>query len=291
MKNKYELIKGYQQDDKMRMSFNALALEMFKLNFEDWYQNGFWGDNYIPYSIVLDGQVIANVSVSQTNMVFNGEVRKYIQLGTVMTAKEYRNIGLIRQIMDEIEKDYNDKVEGTYLFANESVLEFYPKFGFKKSAEYQYEIDIENHTEFQFEKVVMDCPEAWKKLLNAMDRNIFCGKFDMAGNQELIMFYVTKFMQEDVWYHKESDTFVIAEIGEEVVVLHNVFSSTLDSMEKIVPLFGKEIKHLILGFTPENIKEYKVKEIQEEDTTFFIKGENLDVIEKEKLRVPTLAHA
>lgn len=104
-KKKYEIIKGYQQNDEMRNSFNTLALETFKLNFEDWYQNGFWGDNYIPYSIIFDGQVIANVSVSLTNMIFEGEVKNFIQLGTVMTAKEYRNKGLIRQIMNEIEMD------------------------------------------------------------------------------------------------------------------------------------------------------------------------------------------
>ena len=31
----YEIIKGYQGDDRMRNSFNKLAVEMFHLNFED----------------------------------------------------------------------------------------------------------------------------------------------------------------------------------------------------------------------------------------------------------------
>ena len=134
----YEIMKGYQKDDKLRNSFNALALETFHLNFEDWYQNGFWRENYIPYSIVIDGKVVANVSVNLTDMMYDGEIKKFIQLGTVMTAKEFRNQGLIRQIMREIEADYKDKVDGMYLFANDSVLDFYPKFGFKESREYQY---------------------------------------------------------------------------------------------------------------------------------------------------------
>ena len=287
----YEIMKGYQKDDKLRNSFNALALETFRLNFEDWYQNGFWRENYIPYSIVIDGKVVANVSVNLTDMMYDGEIKKFIQLGTVMTAKEFRNQGLIRQIMREIEADYKDKVDGMYLFANDSVLDFYPKFGFRKAVEYQYELPVENETECQLEKIVMNNQDLWKHFLNVMSKNIFHGKFDMIGNHDLIMFYVTKFMQEDIYYHRESDTFIIAEIDEENVFIHNVFSRALDEIDKIVPLFGKEIKHITLGFTPIDSEKYKMKELKEEDTTFFIKGEILNIIEEEKMRIPSLSHA
>ena len=287
----YQIIKGYQKDDNLRNSFNALAMEMFHLNFEDWYQNGFWKENYIPYSIAIDGKIVANVSVNLTDMIFDGEIKKFIQLGTVMTAKEYRNQGLIRQIMREIEVDFQDNVEGMYLFANDSVLEFYPKFGFRKSVEYQYELQVENETECQLEKIVMNNQDLWNQLLDVMSNNIFHGKFDMAGNHNLIMFYVTKFMQEDIYYHRESDTFIIAEMDGENVFIHNVFSSTLDEMDKITPLFGKEIKLIMLGFTPIDSEKYKMKELKEDDTTFFIKGESLNIIAEEKMRIPSLSHA
>jgi len=287
----YEIIKGYQKDNNLRNSFNTLALETFGLNFEDWYQNGFWGENYIPYSIVSDGRVVANVSVNLTNMMFEGKEKRFIQLGTVMTAKEYRNQGSIRQIMGEIEADYKDKIDGMYLFANDSVLDFYPKFGFEKYVEYQYAVNVENTTECQLKKVVMDNPDAWRTLLNTMNNNIFQGKFDMVGNHELIMFYVTKFMQEDVWYHRESDTYVIAEIEDEQAVIHNIFSSTLDDLDEVIALFGKEVKRIILGFTPLNSEKYEVKELKDDDTTFFIKGEAFEAIKAEYLRIPSLSHA
>lgn len=47
-----EFIKGYQKDDKLRESYHELSQKIFGLNFEDWYQNGYWKENYIPYSIV-----------------------------------------------------------------------------------------------------------------------------------------------------------------------------------------------------------------------------------------------
>ena len=56
-----------------------------------------------------------------------------------MTDEKYRNRGLIRQIMEEIDKDYSEIVDGIFLFANDEVLDFYPKFGFQKSGEYETE--------------------------------------------------------------------------------------------------------------------------------------------------------
>ena len=50
----YRMVKGYRDNDLLRGSFNELAKETFGLNFEDWYQNGFWSDSYEPYSVVED---------------------------------------------------------------------------------------------------------------------------------------------------------------------------------------------------------------------------------------------
>ena len=140
----YKLEKNYRNNDTLRKSFNELAQKTFGFDFEDWYQNGFWGDNYNPYSIVIDGKVVSNVSVNKTDMLMDGEVKHFLQLGTVMTDEQYRNKGLSRMLMEQIELDYAGKVDGIYLFANDSVLDFYPKLGFQKAKEYQYSRKVLN---------------------------------------------------------------------------------------------------------------------------------------------------
>ena len=60
----FEIISGYRKNDALRTSFNKLAEKTFGLSFEGWYRSGYWNDKYIPYSIVTDGNVIANVSVN-----------------------------------------------------------------------------------------------------------------------------------------------------------------------------------------------------------------------------------
>ena len=290
MMTDYQFIKDYRDNDILRHSFNSLARETFGLDFEDWYQNGYWGDNYNPRSIIVGNKVIANVSVNKTDMLLDGEIKHFLQLGTVMTAKEYRNKGLIRKIMKQIEVEYED-VDGTYLFANDSVLDFYPKFGFTKSTEYVYSKQVNQECEFKLEKIVMDHADKWKVLEAAMETNRFHGGMDLYGNKELIMFYVTKFMQEDVYYHKETDTYLIAEIEEGEAVLHNIFSSKLEEFDDVIPLLGNAVQKVVLGFAPKQNAGFECQELKEEDTTFFIKGKNMEVVSERKLRIPSLAHA
>ena len=286
-----KVIKNYRDNAALRQSFNELAGKTFGLNFEDWYQNGFWGENYNPYSIVIEGKVVANVSVNKTDMLLDGQVKHFLQLGTVMTDEAYRKQGLGRKIMEAIFGDYDGQVDGFYLFGNDSVLEYYPKFGFQKAPEYRYARKVSNTGACQLEMVYMDNKAAWELLVNAMEQNVFHGKFDMVNNPELIMFYVTKFMQENVYYHKPTQTYVIAEVEGENLFIHNVFSANLTELDAVIALFGEEIKAVTLGFVPTDAGKYEVAEFHEEDCTFFIKGEELAVMEWEKLRIPSLSHA
>lgn len=286
----YELKKDYRDNAALRHSFNELAKRTFLIDFEDWYQNGLWTDRYNPYSIVKDGEVIANVSVNRTDLLFDGSIKHFLQLGTVMTAKAYRRQGLIRELMAALDADYKGKTDGCYLFANDSVLDFYPKFGFHKACEYQYSKELSNTGTCRFMKTPMYEEEAWSALAAAIKRNIFQGRLDLVENAELFLFYVTKYMQEDVYYHEGSDTYVIAEQENKKLLLHNIFSSTLRSLSEVLALFGQEVDEVTLGFVPAE-EGFVAKELHVEDCTFFVCGDGFSIFQEEKLRIPSLGHA
>lgn len=42
-----------------------------------------------------------------------------------------------RKLIEEVLKDWENNCDGIYLYANDTVLDFYPKFGFEKAKEYQ----------------------------------------------------------------------------------------------------------------------------------------------------------
>lgn len=287
----YEILKDYRDNKRLRDSFNALAEKTFDgLNFEGWYQNGFWGGHYNPYSIVIGGEVAANVSVNRTDMVMGGQWKRLYQLGTVMTDVRYRNRGLIRAIMAEIEKDTAD-ADGVYLFGNDSVVEFYPRFGFRKGKEYLYTRAVDQRGPCMMENVPMKQAADWALLGRAMAASRFETGCTMVDNPSLIFFYVSQFMQENVYYCQTLDAWAVAEIGDGGLMLHNVFSAENATLDQVIAAFGSEIKNVTLGFAPADAAGWEIQDYHKEDCTFFVKGGCFENFEARKLRIPSLSHA
>lgn len=286
-----EVIHGYRGSKALRDSFNALAEQTFDgLNFEGWYQNGFWGDNYDPHSIVLDGKVVANVSVNRCDMEIGGKRYKVLQLGTVMTDPEYRGRGLGRAIMESIEPELA-AADGVYLFGNDSVVDYYPKFGFRPGVEKEYRKVVSQTGPNRAEQVLMDGPAAWKKLSDAMDRSAFREGCKMVGNPGLIFFYVSQFMQEAVWYLPGLDAWTVAELEEGNLNISDIFAPESVTIDDVIAAFGAEVKSVSLGFAPEAAEGWEVTELREEDCNFFVRGEIFAAFEAQQLRIPSLSHA
>ena len=287
----YEIVKNYRDNAKLRKSFNNLAKKTFGLDFEDWYENGFWREHYVPYSMVQGEEIVANVSVNLMDMEWKGEKCHLIQLGTVMTDEAYRNQGLIRRLMQEIEADYAEQVDGMYLFANDEVLEFYPRFGYRKAKEYQYSKNVQQTEKISAVQVPMNTKEQWAVLEEAIRNSKNHSCFEMRKNGGLYLFYVSKFMQENVYYIEALDAYAIAEMDEGELLLHAYFSSQEVTWEKIVEAFGDEVEKVTFGFTPLETADCQRRERKEEDTTLFVKGTVFEEFEKEMLMFPTLSHA
>ncbi len=282
------IVKNYRTNDTLRASFNKLTNETFGFDFNDWYNNGYWNDNYIPYSIIIDNEIAANVSVNIMNFNDNGIIRHFIQLGTVMTKPEYRNKGLIRILMNEIENDYPD-VDGTFLFANDEVLEFYKKFGFTEANEYQYSKNVTITNEASAVKAPMNDKSDWDKVKAAIDESTPNGAFEFVGNSDLNMFYLSSFMRESVY--KIGDSIVIADKDGGELTIHGVFSKEPADLESVINAFGSEVKTVKLCFTPKNTIGYTLTLYKEEDCTLFVKGEALTNFSSERKIFPTLSHA
>lgn len=233
---------------------------------------------------------MANVSVNRTDLMVSGRRVKLIQLGTVMTAPAYRNRGLIRYLMAQIEADHKD-VDGIYLFANDSVLDFYPKFGFRRGVEYGYSRQISQTGSCEMEQVPMDTPQRWAVLADAMARSGFADGVWMVDNPGLIFFYVSQFMRENVYHCPRLDAWVIAEPEGSELTIHNIFAPKNVTVDDCVAAFGEGFDHVTLGFAPADNTGYHREILREEDTTLFVKGKFFDEFQQKKLRIPTLSHA
>ncbi len=298
---RYTFSKEVRTNDTLRESFNALTQKTFYFNFEGWYAAGHWGDLYVPHVLCDKDKVISNVSVNWMVFDVEGKKKTYLQLGTVMTDEAYRNQGLNRDIMEHIIKEYAPKVDGIYLFGNDSVLDYYPKFGFCKSKEYEYYMphDATKHVDtYALEPVDMSntaqCERLYKKIKsdsqkqNEKNQNdAFC----MSENIGLFQFWLTAEYTEQVFYLPELDVYVVASIQNDTLYVYQIFGKQQVDISRLAGSFEAPVKEIILGYTPVDKKSFQVRERNEEDTTLFILGSDLQCIEQEKMSFPTLSHA
>lgn len=299
---KYYFEKGYRDDDKLRKSFNELAKKTFCINFEIWYDSGYWKESYIPYSIIDEGRVVANVSVNKICLNILGEEKSCIQLGTVMTDEDYRGRGLSRFLIEKIIEDWKDKSDMIYLFANDSVLDFYPKFGFEKEEEYifhksvNFDCSKSDSSDKSFEqkpyrKLNMDHKEERDFLCEKILSSSVNSKLAMVKSTELVMFYCISLMKENIYYFDDIDTIAIAEIEDDNLVIDAVYSDSEADLDNIIErLADKKIKKVMLGFTPEDTSSYECELYHEEDTTLFILGGS-SVFRDNKIKFEPLSHA
>jgi len=251
---KYELVCDYRHDDRLKDSFNDLAIKTFGLDFRGWYNKGYWNDQYIPYSFVQAGKVIANASIYRMSIRLNGERLKGIQIGTVMTDEHYRHQGLAKQLMLHLMEEYEGACDFMYLFANETVLDFYPRFGFTRIHESEYSLDLTTRPiQPKLTSVQQLTIEEDLALLEeyAKNRYIHSSMIAVEENESLLMFYFTLVFPHAIYYLEELETIVVMEEEEGVLNIYDIISLQATNAEAVLTSIIKDTtKKVVFYFTP-----------------------------------------
>lgn len=301
-----QLEKHVMQNDTLRKTYNELAEKIFSLNFEAWYQSGYCGNTHIPYTLFDGEKAVSNVSVNCMEVAWQGKVRKYVQIGTVMTDPEYRNQNLSRYLMEEVLRDWKDKADSVFLFANQSVLDFYPRFGFERQAQYQYSISIETTAEKKrrqgenpesrkIEKLNVENPEHLKLLEKCYQKGNPFSKLQTVNGFGLLMFYCGSFLKDCIYYIPGMDAVVIAEQEEENLYCLDIFCEAGKDLKSILAAVATEgISRIVFQFTPAFTQteqwNYEIKKIEDEDNVLFVLKGKENIFAGEKLMFPEIAH-
>lgn len=275
----YQFINDYKNNETYKESFTELAKMIFEIDFKKWYEKGCWNDNYICYSYVDGDKVIANASITKMTVVSNGKEYKAIQVGTVMTHPDYRNQGLSGKLMNHIIEKYENEYDFIYLFANESVLDFYPKFGFVKVQEssfslnvsdlkkrsdkthYLRKLDTNNSNDFQMMEEF------------SVERIPVSSIFGVKNNESLLMFYFILAFNDAIYYIEEDDVIVMYKQEDHHLHIFDIISKKrveLDSILNHIVSADTEIIHF--HFTPDyDNKNIRTEFITESDDTLFVR--------------------
>lgn len=274
-----ELVSNYMRDDALRHALNDLTKKTFGFDFEDWVTGGYFEGDYIPYSFIEDGKIISNVSANRMTFLQNGVERNYIQIGTVMTDEAYRRQGLAKKLMEHVVKQYKDSCDGFYLFANLDAVDFYDKCGFSKETEYRYSVKNEFCMRKSAGEIFMPVNTAdermKQKYMDMVRHSAVNSVLEHLNKFGLQMFYTAD--MENVYYAKDMDCFIVAEIEENTLLLQSIICKNHVTLLDVLQRVRGEYHKCQLGFTP--------------DYRLFYLGEQLKSIENEKLYFPELSHA
>lgn len=270
----FTFVKDYKSNAALRASFNALTRKTYGFDFENWYVQGYWPDNYKPYSLLDGEKVIANVSVNLIDFTIDGTRYKTLQIGTVMTDPDYRHQGLSAALMKTIFEEFEGTVDFMYLFANDSVLDFYPKFGFIKANETVHTKPLtKNESAPLARQLHLDNPNDKRILLEALESKSVNAAVTMENYSGLNMFYLSAFMSDCVYYIEALKAVAVAEFDGETLHLMDIFCHQPVLPEVIGEALMQEVTKLLrLGFTPLNTEGYTAAQITDADSTLFVKG-------------------
>lgn len=285
----YRLNKEVMPNDTMRNSFDSLATKTFGLSFENWYHEGYWTKSNIPYTLFYGEEAIANVSVNRLEILYQEHKRNYIQLGTVMTDMAHRNQGFSRYIMEEIKNDWEAQCDAMFLFANESVLDFYPKFGFTKETQYQFGTEI-NDTSESSKKLDITSLHDRKMLEKYYEKTNPFSKVQVVNNFGLLMFYCISAMKDCVYYTPKYDAVVLAEQNGDILNCFDVFCDKGNNLLDILSSVAAGIKAVTLKFTPVDSDCFDVNPIDSSADTLFVLSSRENIFRQEKMLFPSISH-
>lgn len=280
---RYTFVQGYRQNAERRLAFNRLAGQVFGLDFEPWFQRGFWTDSYLPFTL-FDGDIaIANASANRFTLVINGQRRRAVQFGTVMTHPDYRGQGLASRLMREAMETLLPECDFFYLMGDKDALGFYRKLGFEAVPQVTYQLNGANakvasdsqppETELPLwckpsagtgRWLNMDDPEDCRILLNMADaREPVSLRAGVLDARHLLAFYALNGYGDKLWYIGDDTSeasaqadarLAIFEAAEGVLQLHDVLFQTPAALADLLPLLPHgQLAGVQFGFAPDRM--------------------------------------
>lgn len=292
----YRFVCNYKLDDELRNKFNLLAQKVWGFDFEKWHKSGYWDDNCLLYSLLEDDKMVSHITVSVIEFIVLGERKKYVQLGTVMTDENYRKQGLNKILMEKVLSEWKSKCDMIYLYANNCVLDFYPKFGFVPVQEYQAAKKIaRDHHGYPVRKMNLDRIDDCSLLYNIGKNAAPLFQISMVDHIGLIMFHCIYFdlsgLKEGLYYIQDLNAIAVAEYRENEIILQDILSTQYVGIDEVIQsLATDKTKEAILRCMPIHSENYEISPYKEEDITLFVMADKKEIFEKNNLIFPILSH-
>lgn len=131
-----------------------------------------------------------------------------------------------RFLVEQALKDWHGNCDGIYLFGNDSVKDFYPRFGFASAPEYQCSRKAPtSNLNIKIDQLNMEeMPNLQLLKMKSADFNPY-SLFSAENNEWLVLFYSTLFYKDKFWHIPQYDTIVVADFEGDTMNCYDIFGA------------------------------------------------------------------
>lgn len=270
--------------------FDFIELIFGGRTFFAWGARGGWADGYEVSAMVVDYQIVSTVGRMSMRYVINGEARNGFQLGAVATRPDHRNRGLARLLMKRVLSELDAPDQPVILFANSSVLDFYPRFGFRRLAQTRFVGYVDLRPQGKLAPSL--------DLARPIDRAWLadhCAKASAIGESfaardyyPALLFHLTRRPRMVFRLDSFGAVVVIRQEGERLLI-EDLLATRPFSLSDVLPhVCAQPVRTIEFGFNPEAWwPDAESQAMDDLESPLFVRGAAADV--KEPLRFPDLA--
>jgi ribosomal protein S18 acetylase RimI-like enzyme len=277
-------------DREWHEAFHDYIARVFpSVSFRRWAELGGWQENYRVLALVVEDRIVASVSLTRMSVVLGGcEVRGW-QLGAVGTDPNYRGRGLQHSLMQHAlaQPEADDLV---FLFANEQVLGFYPRFGFRRVRESVFALEHRARPAGTPLRALTPDSGEDRALIARIAQAAATPTtlFGARGYGSIVLWYICNFHRDHVRYVPEHDALIVAERAGSTLLVYDVLArAPFDVAQQLPRLLDAPIDRIQLFYSPERdwpsarpTREYR-------ESPLFVRGPH--AMPQEPFKFPALA--
>lgn len=243
----------------------------------------------VPFGIFHEGRALSILNATRMDFDLNGATLKALQFGTVATHPDHLRRGLARRLMEHALSAYTDTVDLFFLYANPTVLDFYPKFGFKPIEEPVFVTDLQSDTDRgKLRRLNVHDPVDRDAIIRRFrSRTPISRRFCVRDYHLLATWYCLTFYKDCLWYCDASDTLLVATPGEDALIVFDVVADELDEtffQNLSWPGFDTAVLH----FFPDRFTgNFRTETDATDDQLFIMKTRDLP---DPQIKIPHLAY-
>jgi predicted N-acetyltransferase YhbS len=256
------------------------------VDFRLWYARCGWPPSFVVRALVEGTEIVSSVARSAMQVVVGGRPCSAWQLGTVGTLAERRGRGFAARLLREVLAQA--AAEPLFLFANDTVLDFYPRFGFERAEEHGFVVERRvRPAPDRARRLELGEPEH-RRLVERLGASALpvTERFGARNYGTTLLWHLTYSHPEDVYYLDDQAAVIVARASGDVLTVYDVVAEHAFDLGAALPrVIEREIARFEFGFTPERWFPSAAPERPHRE--LFVRGIRLPT---EPFRFPVLAH-